>query len=148
MIDIEVALDFLRTEGWGDPVWQDPALVESPSSTQSRVRSPAVQEPGRFVNRCDRCLEFRQSSLLKLGWSRAWLCEPCRGPNPPVVVFEKPKTWQQINKARKELFKAAEREKRKIEREGKRKAKHPAVSRLRGVVRQEGNAQNAVAQST
>lgn len=119
-MELEAALDWLRTEGWGEPNWEPtPAPVKG-----------VISGPGRFVNQCGRCLEYRQAHRVDLArYQRVWLCDACDSPNPPVVVFEKRKTWQQINKERKAALKAAQKEERRLERE--RKKGNDSVPRVR-----------------
>jgi len=110
-LTIEDALDYLRAEGYGTPDW----LPHPPSQDPA---GPA----GRFVNQCGRCLEFKQASVVNLTRSqRIWLCEACSGPNPPAVVFEKPKTWAQIQRDKKAALKLLEKERKKAEREAKKR---------------------------
>lgn len=135
MLDIETALDILRAE----EVWEAPDWLPRPP------KHDKVGAQGRFVNQCGRCLEYRQSHRVDLTrGQRVWLCDPCSGPNPPVVVFEKPKTWQQLTSERKKLSMAAERERRREERERK-KGEHP-VPRVRRSRRAKGNPENDVSQ--
>lgn len=130
MLDIDTALDILRTEGWGAPSWAEPngTGVQHPQSDMS-LRAPLL--PGRFVNQCGRCLSWAQSSLRNMGKQRVWLCEPCSGPNPPIVFVEQTRSWQQIQAARRLVAKAEERERKKLERERKRQERDNRLSRLR-----------------
>ena len=114
---LEVALDFLRTEGW-EP-------YEGPTPSPAKVGSP-----GRFVNRCDRCLQYRQAARKDLSRTqRVWLCSECSGPNPPEVVIEKADSIHDLIKQQRK--KAKEERKREREEAKARKRALPRVRRNR-----------------
>ena len=115
MLTLEQALDILRTEGiWGE------GMVSKAYQPAPKTK---VGPPGRFVNRCDRCLDYTQAARVDMGRQRAWLCAQCSGPNPKVVVPVKEQTLADMVREQRKAIKAEEKEKRRLEREARREAK-------------------------
>jgi hypothetical protein len=117
-ISVEEALDWFRAEGGWEPCQNVPQNSKFP--------------PSRFVNQCGRCLEYRQSTRVDLSkYQRVWLCEGCRGPNPPIIVPQpESSSYSDFIKAFRKDLKAKEKEEKKRERE-ERKARERRLPRLR-----------------
>ena len=125
IMTIEEALDWFRAEGGWEP-------QGSASAHPSPPPGP-VPGPGKFVNRCDRCLTYTQAARVKVGWpmQQVWLCDPCGGPNPPVMVPIISDTFAGFMREERARLKAIEKERKKRERE-EAKARLAAVRGVRG----------------
>jgi len=132
----EEALDWFRAEGGWEPV-PNMGAVE-----------PKTGSPGKFVNRCDRCLTYTQAARVKVGWpmQQVWLCDPCGGPNPPVMVPIISDTFAGFMREERARLKAIEKERKKRERE-EAKARLAAMRGVRGRSVSKGKSQNAVPQA-
>jgi hypothetical protein len=133
----EDAMDWFRAEGGWEPVL---GTVQPEKGTTYKVghMTTKVGQPGKFLNQCNRCLDFVQAARKELGArSRTWLCQSCDGPNPKAVVIAKSQTfWEWLREGR-EALKEVEKERKKREREEARAARelvrvHKANARKAG----------------
>lgn len=132
-LSLEDALDLLRAEGVWEPVGEMPKTVAAPLG-------PALP-PGRFVNQCGRCLNFRQAARVDLSRNqRIWLCAECTGPTPPAVIVPQDpvQNYQVRYRELRETAKKEERERKKLEREAARKKGNDSVPRVRKRVAKAG----------